>query len=77
MMAVAVKTGPTFEAGIPQPLFEIEAVASGRQNAQYTVTGDGQRFLVVKATEAPSRSAEQINVVLNWHEELKRLVPTK
>jgi hypothetical protein len=40
------------------------------------VSADGQRFLVVKATEAASRSASQINVVLNWIEELKRLVPT-
>ena len=33
---------------------------------------DGQRFLMIKENSG----ADQINVVLNWFEELKRLVPT-
>jgi hypothetical protein len=39
------------------------------------VSPDGRRFIVIEAgeTESPAR---QINVVLNWFEELKRLVPT-
>jgi hypothetical protein len=41
----------------------------------YDVSPDGQRFLMVKATEQAS-SATQINVVLNWFEELKQKVPT-
>ena len=40
----------------------------------YDVSRDGQRFLILKATEqAPPPT--QINVVLNWFEELKRRVP--
>jgi hypothetical protein len=41
----------------------------------YDVSADGQRFLMVKATEQAT-AVTQINVVLNWVEELKRRVPT-
>jgi len=36
-------------------------------------SADGQRFLMVK--ETPQASDIKINVVANWFEELKRLVP--
>jgi len=42
-------------------------------NRQYDISPDGQRFLMIKAVEG---STGQINVILNWFEELKRLVPT-
>jgi hypothetical protein len=38
------------------------------------VAPDGQRFLMLKADEA--QATTQINVVLNWFEELKRRVPS-
>ena len=38
----------------------------------YDVSPDGRRFLMVKDVQAAS--AMQINVVLNWVEELKRRV---
>jgi hypothetical protein len=41
----------------------------------YDVSRDGQRLLMVKAAEQ-EQAATQINVVLNWFEELKRRVPT-
>ena len=40
----------------------------------YAVTPDGQRFLMIKESE--EQTATQINVVLNWFEELKQRVPT-
>ncbi len=43
-----------------------------RMNRDWSVSPDGQRFLTVE----PS-SALQINVITNWFEELRRLVPTK
>ncbi|MCI0423329.1 MAG: hypothetical protein L0387_09395 [Acidobacteria bacterium] len=43
--------------------------------ANYDVTPDGQRFIMLKSGDKPA-SAAQINVVLNWFEELKRRVPT-
>ncbi len=36
---------------------------------------DGQRFVMIQAG-GPDSEASQINVVLNWFEELKRRVPT-
>ena len=39
----------------------------------YDVSPDGQRFVMVKDDSASGR----LNIVLNWTEELKRLVPTR
>ena len=75
MMAVPVTTQPTFSAGHPSMLFEGEYLASPfpATGVTYDVTADGQRFLMVK--ETPQASDIKINVVANWFEELKRLVP--
>jgi hypothetical protein len=45
----------------------------------YDMTRDGRRFLgvLVSGTPQAESSNSQIEVVLNWTEELKRLVPTK
>ncbi len=72
MMAVSIQTEPTFKAGTPRLLFE-GAYAYARPPAtNYDVDSKG-RFLMIREEE---RAADQINVVLNWFEELKRLVPT-
>jgi len=42
----------------------------------YDVSPDGQRFLMLKPTEQAQAAPTQINVVLNWFEELKQKVPT-
>jgi hypothetical protein len=42
----------------------------------YDVSPDGQRFLMLKPIEQEQSAPTQINVVLNWFEELKRRVPT-
>jgi hypothetical protein len=42
----------------------------------YDVSPDGQRFLMVKQTEQTTDASVQLNVVVNWFEELKRRVPT-
>jgi hypothetical protein len=55
-------------------LFESPYVPALQTNANYDVSPDGQRFLMVKENEATS--AAQINVVLNWFEEVKQKVPT-
>jgi len=75
IMAVSIQTEPTFKAGTPRLLFEgaygfgFDGTYSGRG---YDVDSEG-RFLMIKEEE---QTAGQINVVLNWFEELKRLVPT-
>jgi len=75
MMAVSIETKPEFVASRPTVLFEgpyrgLNSQPRGYQ--YYDISSDGQHFLMVKLGDDTS----QINVVLNWFEELKRLVPT-
>jgi orotate phosphoribosyltransferase-like protein len=45
---------------------------------EFNVSRDGTRFLVVKEARATGEAAPpQLNVVLNWLEELKQRVPVK
>jgi Tol biopolymer transport system component len=76
MMAVEIVTQPSFSAGRPKLLFEGRYLPSTVQTANYTVSPDGQRFLMVKPRAADESAPTQINIVLNWFEELKRRVPT-
>ena len=76
MMAVEVATEPTFSAGSPSLLFEGTFQTSVMSSAAYDVAPDGQRFLMIKVGGEQEEAATQINVVLNWFEELKRRVPS-
>ena len=77
MMAVPITTQAGFSAGKPTVLFEGTYAVSGfpATGVAYDVTPDGQRFLMVKELTQGSEGRQQINVVLNWLEELKRRVP--
>ena len=78
MMAVDITTQPSFAAGKPRMLFEGKVrTESGTTFANYDVSPDGQRFLMLKPAEQAQAAPTQINVVLNWFEELKRRVPTR
>ena len=74
MMVVPVQTEPTFKAEKPRLLFEGSyAYNFTTVTSNYDVTADGQRFVMVRDSEEQEEG--QIHVVLNWFEELKRLVP--
>jgi serine/threonine-protein kinase len=73
MMAVNVKTRPNFNADTPQLLFEGQ-YSSFVHRRNYDVTSDGQRFLMLQSADP---AATQVNVVLNWFEELKQRLPAK
>jgi len=75
MMAVEITTQSEFSAGKPQVLFEGRYQASPLTASNYDVTSDGQRFLMLKAIQQTQGAPTQIDVVLNWFEELKRRVP--
>ncbi len=78
MMAVSVSMSGTFRASRPQMLWRGRYAhglgsacgAPGATSSNYDVSADGQRFLMIKEDET---APVQINVVLNWAEELKRL----
>ncbi len=74
MMVAEITTQPAFSPGSPNLLFEGEYVPSGAL-ANYDVSPDGQRFLMMQDA-SPEQALTQINIVLNWFEELKQKVPT-
>lgn len=76
MVLVNVLPGIEFVAGPEQVLFPATEYRSDFYHAAYDVTADGQRFVMIRVSESGSLNEELI-VVENWFEELKRLVPTK
>jgi dipeptidyl aminopeptidase/acylaminoacyl peptidase len=75
MIAVETTTTPIFSAGKPKVLFAGQYAPSLLTAPNYDVSPNGQRFVMIKEDEQAA-TATQINVVLNWFEELKRRVPT-
>ena len=74
MFAVPVETEAGFKAGTPRRLFESSEYQHNVYGIpNYDVAPDGEGFLMVKRDL--DALPQKINVVLNWHEELKRLVP--
>jgi serine/threonine protein kinase/Tol biopolymer transport system component len=76
MVAVEMTTQPNFALGNPRVLFERPNVLAIVPISNYDVSPDGRRFLMVKPTEQTQAAPTQINVVLNWFEELKQKVST-
>jgi eukaryotic-like serine/threonine-protein kinase len=70
LMAVAVKGGASFEAGVPVALFEFRAGTNNLTSTYYSVTSDGQRFLL--STTVQTEAAAPLTVVINWTAEVKR-----
>jgi Tol biopolymer transport system component len=75
MMAVDISTKPNFAAGKARMLFEGRYERTPATSPNYDVSPDGQRFLMLKPSQQEAPAPTQINVVLNWFEELKRRVP--
>ena len=71
LMSVRVVTAPTFSIGNPTKILEnVRVITPGRS---YDITPDGKRFLVLKDAPGASQSIRQLEVVLNWQEDLRRL----
>jgi serine/threonine-protein kinase len=74
IIAVSVQTqNGTFAAGKPQLLFDGPFDAT--QDPNFDVSPDGQHFVMVEADR--DAMPNRLQVVLNWTEELKMLVPHK
>jgi serine/threonine-protein kinase len=77
MMVVDVETKSGFSAGKPRVLFDVGSYSPTPATfPNYDVAPDG-RFLMLKPSEQQGQAATQINVVLNWFEELKQGVPVR
>jgi serine/threonine protein kinase/Tol biopolymer transport system component len=72
IMAVEVKPGSVFSAGLPVPLFEAPIRPEGitESHSAFVVSPDGRRFLV--NTIAEEAAHVPITVVVNWTAELKK-----
>jgi Tol biopolymer transport system component len=67
MMATPVKTGETFEPGIPVALFDVQVTGY----FPYDVSPDG-RFLINTAITSGQAATSSINVIVNWSSILRR-----
>jgi hypothetical protein len=71
-MSVAVQTQPEFRAAAPEPMFEGPYL--NVPGVSYDVAPDGQHFVMIEENQKQTPTT-QLNVVLNWFEELKRRAP--
>ena len=79
IMAVPVTLAADIAFGKPQLVVKGQYALSLSAARQYDVTADGQRFLLLKDASAPevkTTAETEFHLVINWFEELKRLVPT-
>ena len=78
VFAVSIRPEPAFSAGSPELLFEVDwSSRADWVRRSLDVSLDGQRFLMLKTLGSQDRAVarQQIPVVLNWFNELERLVP--
>jgi hypothetical protein len=78
-MAAPVALSPTFSTGPATKVFDNSSSSGGgAQGAGRThdVSLDGSRFLMIKLARR-DEAAQQLVVVLNWFEELERLIPAQ
>jgi len=77
LMAVGVRTEPSFAPGNAEVVFEGSFFAPpGAPGRTYDIAPDGERFLMIKDSGSDETSSTEFILVQNWFEELKRLVPT-
>jgi hypothetical protein len=76
-MSVGVVPGAAWRNDPPMEVVQAGYVDSiGNNGRAFDVAPDGKRFLMIKEPGGES-AVQNIVVVTNWFEELKRLVPTK
>jgi len=71
LWAVSIGTGESVDPGLPTRVIDLRAPGKGATHTSYDVASDG-RFLIIGDE---LQASEALTVVLNWTEELKRLVP--
>ena len=77
LQVLGIKTQPAPDWTNLAALFEIQGiVAPAQASTNYDVTRDGKQILLVVLDARDGASTQEIQIVLNWHDELKRLVPT-
>jgi hypothetical protein len=77
--STTIRAVSPFQAEAPRLMFDAKA---GEYDGTaplrgWDVSADGQRFLLLRPVATTDKPVTVMNVVLNWTEELKRLVPAK
>jgi serine/threonine-protein kinase len=74
MMAVPIRpaAGAALELGLPAPLFDGPFFAG---TFNFDVSPDGTSFIMIESD--PSARHTQVEVVLNWAEDIRRLLPLR
>jgi Tol biopolymer transport system component len=77
--SASVRSLSPFQVDTPRLLFETKfgEYDSTGPTRGWDVSADGQRFLLVRPVAPTDKPVTVMHVVLNWTEELKRLVPAK
>lgn len=70
---VTVQTGSRFDASRPERVLEQPFFSLGRDRRSYDVSADGSRFLMIEEIQDGDKPRE-IQVVLNWLDEVERLI---
>ena len=73
LMAVSVETDADFSVGRPELAISGDYVVDATGHPGYDVMPDGQSFVMIQRN--PEAPLTEIHVVLNWFQELNRLVP--
>ena len=70
LVAVGVRTQPTFSTGARQVLFPTQTYEANRNHTSYDISPGDQQFVFIKQVGG----SRDIIVVMNWFEELKERV---
>jgi serine/threonine-protein kinase len=79
IMTVPIQAGASFAAGNPTVAVEAAGGPAGVLGRSFDVSADGKRFLVIRSSVRKDEQTNptQMNITLNWGEELKRLAPAR
>lgn len=74
MMAARVTRGHSLTVDSPRVLFAGEFEQGGHLTANYDLTPDGSRFLMVEPSHGPEPASSRLVVIDNWFAELRKKV---
>jgi serine/threonine-protein kinase len=77
LMGVSVRTQPSVAFGMPMPVVGVPepGITSGQPRG-YDVLPDGRFLSMMPAETGNAGASSEMRIILNWFDELKRLVPT-
>jgi Tol biopolymer transport system component len=78
LMVAEITTASPIAFSQPRPLFADHFTRTqGLMHTHYDVARDGRLLMIESPTGSPGGGRQEIQIVLNWAETLKRLAPTK